>query len=66
MNRMIKLFQQKSDRKFQEAMLLKAKAVGQPAHDFPSIHDIAFAVSKAEADTWSKAAELLRKEELQR
>jgi hypothetical protein len=78
-NRMIKLFQQKSNRKFDEYLLCKRKSlseyvkdlpVSQAAKDaksvatYPSIQDVMCAVLKAESDTWAKAAELLRKEEL--
>jgi hypothetical protein len=70
MNRMTKLFQQKSNRKFDEYLLAKKKTlsegtVGKPAAAWPTIQDITVAVLKAESETWAKAAELLRKEELQ-
>jgi hypothetical protein len=70
MNRMTKLFQQKSNRKFDEYLLAKKKSLGDPGvpgekRVYPSIQDIVIAVLKAESETWARAAELLRKEELQ-
>lgn len=70
MNRMTKLFQQKSNRKFDEYLLAKKKSLSgvigtSPAMPYPTIQDIVVAVLKAESETWAKAAELLRKEELQ-
>lgn len=71
MNRMIKLFQQKSNRKFDEYLLAKKKSLSQDAGPlagnpapYPTIKDIICATLKAESDCWAKAAELLRKEEL--
>lgn len=76
MNRMIKLFQQKSNRKFDEYLLAKKKSLSEgvpnnrgdtiktPPLPYPSIHDIVCSVLKAESDCWAKAADLLRKEEL--
>jgi hypothetical protein len=106
MNRMIKLFQQKSNKKFDEYLLAKRKSLtvtvtsigggggggrileggtlreggisGGGAGDcipqssvsvsgspiYPTMRDVVCAVLKAESDTWAKAAELLRKEEL--
>ena len=66
MNRMIKLFQQKSNKKFDEYLLAKKNAVTHPenfADAFP-LPQVLCAVLKAESDVWAKAAELLRKEEL--
>ena len=73
MNRMTKLFQQKSNRKFDEYLLAKKKSLSQEVKApgpgeltrYPTIQDIVVAVLKAESETWAKAAELLRKEELQ-
>jgi hypothetical protein len=70
MNRMIKLFQQKSNRKFDEYLLAKKKSLSEgvtrppPSEIFPTIKDITCAVLKAESEVWAKAAELLRKEEM--
>lgn len=72
MNRITKLFQQKSNKKFDEYLLAKRKSLGMPGvlgdgskYTYPSIQDLACAVLKAESDCWAKAAELLRKEELE-
>lgn len=69
MNRMTKLFQQKSNRKFDEYLLAKKKSLSQgvPGPEqkaYPTIQDVVVAVLKAESECWAKAAELLRKEEL--
>jgi hypothetical protein len=67
-NRMIKLFQQKSNRKFDEYLLAKEKSlspgVPQDYKDYPTIGDVQVAVLRAESDCWAAAADLLRKEEL--
>jgi len=71
MNRMTKLFQQKSNRKHDEYLLAKKKSLSQAVPGasvdqkiYPTIQDITIAVLKAESECWAKAAELLRKEEL--
>ena len=70
MNRMTKLFQQKSNRKFDEYLLAKRKSLSTQmevdlmSENYPNIKDLTCAVLKAESETWAKAAELLRKEEL--
>jgi hypothetical protein len=69
MNRITKLFQQKSNRAFDLYLLEKKKSLSTPGlpggvAPYPSIRDVAIAVLKCESDTWAKAAELLRKEEL--
>jgi hypothetical protein len=82
MNRMTKLFQQKANRAFDQYLLCKKKSVSdlitevpvvkesfaaaQANANYPGILDVAAAVLKAESDTWAKAAELLRKEEMNR
>lgn len=65
MNRLTKLFQQKSNRKFDEYLLAKKKSLSEeiPARDI-HLSQTLCAVLKAESDTWAKAAELLRQEEL--
>ncbi len=63
MNRMIKLFQQKADNKLREYELAKGKTTFGPK-DYPGVDDLVVSVLKAEALTWQKAADLLRKEEL--
>ena len=68
MNRMTKLFQQKSNRKFDEYLLAKRKTLSDipvaAGERYPTIHDVACAVLKAESETWARAADLMRKEEL--
>jgi hypothetical protein len=65
MNRLTKLFQQKSNKKFDEYLLAKKKSLSDvPASAIP-IHQTLCAVLKAESDTWAKAAEFLRREELE-
>lgn len=71
MNRMIKLFQQKSNRKFDEYLLAKKKSLSPEApqlaegnKSWPTMRDILLSTLKAESDCWAKAADLLRKEEL--
>jgi hypothetical protein len=70
MNRMIKLFQQKSNRAFDQYLLAKKKTLAviavasPPPPTYPTIQDVACAVFKCESDIWAKAAEILRKEEL--
>jgi hypothetical protein len=69
-NRLTKLFQQKSNRAFDQYLLARKKSLSEGAqrpepHElYPTIKDMACAVLKCESDTWAKAAELLRKEEL--
>ena len=70
MNRLTKLFQQKSNKKFDEYLLAKKKSLSkgieaQPPAPWPTVQDIAVAVLKAESDVWASAAALLRKEELE-
>jgi hypothetical protein len=72
MNRMTKLFQQKSNRKFDEYLLAKKKSLSSPGipgapgvtSAYPTLNDVICAVLKAESETWAAAAALLRKEEL--
>lgn len=71
MNRLTKLFQQKSNKKFDEYLLAKRKSLSeavpplsQAKAPYPTLQDLAVSVLKAESETWAKAAELLRKEEL--
>jgi hypothetical protein len=74
MNRMIKLFQQKSNKAFDDYLLAKRKSLSLAAEHvaatvgsdppWPNIQDLTCAVLKAESDIWARAAELLRKEEL--
>lgn len=66
MNRMIRLFQVKSNAAFEKYLLERKKLRPLPVEDFPAIQDVAVAVLKCESDIWAKAAELLRKEELNR
>jgi hypothetical protein len=75
---MIKLFQQKSNRKFDEYLLAKKKSLSPeivataknlgydipPYKDYPTLGDVMTAVLKAESNVWAAAADLLRKEEL--
>lgn len=70
MNRMTKLFQQKSNRKFDEYLLAKKKSLSGEvpvpplAKAYPTLQDLVCAVLKAESETWARAADLMRKEEL--
>jgi hypothetical protein len=72
MNRLTKLFQQKSNRKFDEYLLAKKKSLSiEVPSNLPGVigseyqlQQVLCAVLKAESDTWAKAAELLRQEEL--
>jgi hypothetical protein len=68
MNRMTKLFQQKSNRKFDEYLLAKKKSLSQqipgPESAYPTFQDLIVVTLKTESEVWAKAAELLRKEEL--
>jgi hypothetical protein len=73
MNRMIKLFQQKSNKKFDEYLLAKKKSLSPVVTEvvlegrevsYPTIQDVHCSVLKAESDVWARAAELLRQEEL--
>lgn len=67
-NRMIKLFQQRSDQAYEKYLLVRSKA----AESHGAVNDtgewqaaiIDGARLKAQYEVWSKAAELLRKEEL--
>jgi hypothetical protein len=65
---MIKLFQQKSNKKFDDYLLARKKSlsaeVTASAPGYPNFADILCATLKAESEVWAKAAELLRKEEL--
>lgn len=69
---MIRLFQQKSNKKFDEYLLAKKKSLSDQIEPpgsitgYPSIQDIVVSVLKAESETWARAADLLRKEELNR
>lgn len=67
MNRMIKLFQQRSDQAYEKYLLNRA-TIGSPSCTINSPEWQAAvtrgAALNAEYNTWSKAAELLRKEEL--
>lgn len=65
MNRMIKLFQQKSNRKFDEYLAAKKRLENSnPPPTAEGLSAAICSVLKTESDTWAKAAELLRKEEL--
>jgi hypothetical protein len=64
MNRMIRLFQQKSNKRFEEYLLAKRKTPSETSgEEYPTIQDVLCATLKVESDTWAKAAELLRREE---
>lgn len=67
MNRMIKYFQQRSDQDY-ERYLLNRQSIGSPDKQMNSPEWQAAVVRGAELkgkfETWAKAAELLRKEEL--
>lgn len=76
MNRMIKLFQAKADVAYEKYLNERRKVTAETPKDLttqPAIGSTAWNISVVEAakfltqyDTWSKAAELLRKEELNR
>lgn len=59
MSRLIKLFQSKSNQAFEKYLLERKKI-----REYPDVQSIVVGVLKAESDTWAKAAELLRKEEI--
>lgn len=70
MNRMIKYFQQRSDQEY-EKYILNRQAITTTARDTVNSPEWQAAVNrgfdlKARFETWAKAAELLRKEELNR
>ena len=67
-NRMIKLFQNKGDVAFAKYLVVRAQAganneVGSPGWQAAVAHGLKL---ETESTTWFKAAELLRKEELQK
>ncbi len=64
MNRLIKVFQQKSNRKLNEYLLAKKKSLSPEVPDALNGQKTLCAVLKVESDTWAKAADLLRQEEL--
>lgn len=65
-NKLIRLFQQKADNALGMYVTLREKCVGQPMGQWSQSDLIMAAGLKATMETWAKAAELLRKEELQR
>jgi hypothetical protein len=70
MNRMIKLFQQKSDQFYEKYLVNRETIVTSHGVDLNSPEWQAAVTRgadlKARFETWAKAAELLRKEELQK
>jgi hypothetical protein len=68
MNRMIRLFQQRSDLAYEKYLRNRAECIAKLTIDTPewSAAVMRGASLDAEFRTWAKAAELLRKEELQK
>lgn len=66
MNRMIRLFQNRSDLAYERYLKNRSEAIGKHELNSPewSAAVMRGASLLSESQTWSKAAELLRKEEL--
>lgn len=66
MHRLIKLFQQRSDQAYEQYVLNRNNALKTAKIDSPEWHAavVRGADLKAKFETWAKAAELLRKEEI--
>lgn len=66
MNRMIRLFQSKADLALEKYLQHRAKVINQPIVDWTKDALVEGARLQTESKVWQRAAELLRKEELNR
>ena len=64
MNRMIRLFQSKADVALEKYLQHRAKVINQPIVDWTKDALVEGARLQTESKVWQRAAELLRKEEL--
>ena len=64
MNRMIKLFQIKADNALEKYLQLRSKVVNKAIRDWTQDELVESVRLQTESKVWQRAAELLRKEEL--